>query len=86
MNKELIEMLNNMIIEESWEKCNNIIKSLYTTLYINNIRYCDDENMTEDELEERLKGLYNEGSLIDIDVSWDEFKDFMTEDIENYFN
>jgi hypothetical protein len=86
MNKELMEMLNNMIVEESWEKCNNIVKSLYTTLYINNIRYCNNENITEDLLEEFLKGLYNKGYLIDVDVTWNEFKCFMTKDIENYMN
>ena len=86
MNNELMEMLNNMIVEENWERCDNIIKSLYTTLYINNIKYSDDENMTEDMLEEFLKDLYNKGCLIDVDVEWEEFKDFMTKDIENYFN
>lgn len=86
MNKELIEMLNNMIVEENWEKCCNIVKSLYTTLYINNVRYCNDENITEDLLEEFLKGLYNRGWLIDLDIAWDEFKTFMTNDIDNYMN
>lgn len=86
MNKELIEMLNNMIVEESWEKCSNIIKSLYTTLYINNVRYCDDDNMTEEQLEELLEELHDNGCLIDIEIDFREFKIFMTKDIIEYFN
>jgi hypothetical protein len=84
MNKELIEMLNNMIVEESWEKCDNIFKSLYTTLYFNNIRYGED--MTENQLIELLEELYDKGCLIDIDVTLKEFKEFVTKDIDNYFS
>lgn len=85
MNKELMEMLNNMIVEESWEKCSNIIKSLYTTLYLSNVGYCDGD-MTCNQLAELLEELYNIGDLIDAEVTWDEFKDFMTKDIDNYFS
>jgi hypothetical protein len=85
MNKELKKMLNSIIVEENWEKCCNIIKSLYTTLYINNIRYSYGD-MTEKQLINYLEELHDKGCLIDADVTWQEFKDFMTRDIEEYFN
>ena len=79
MNNELIEMLYDAIIEDQWDKVKNVVRSIYTTLYINNTRYYDGKMLEEDTMERLLTGLYDKGCLADIDITLNEFKKFMTE-------
>lgn len=75
MKEELLKELKRTIIENYWEDKNLIIKSLFTTLvYI--------EDMHVDDAVIVLKDLYDVGEIKELDISFNEFKYFMLQDIE----
>lgn len=59
-----------------------MLRSLYNTLFLNAKRFIsDDEIISDDELLDILKNLYEVGAIIDADIEFKEFCDFMKKDI-----
>jgi hypothetical protein len=75
MKEELLKELKRVIIENYWEDKNLIIRSIFNTLvYI--------EDMSINDAEPTLKDLYDAGEIKELDISFNEFKYFMLQDIE----